>query len=340
MTKITDGSPQQPGCLRRLPEIMPRSGLDDPQFDRRCRIHQLPRCFPDEPESLLRPAERPLAVGHHRQVVGRSGHPPQRAVFTQGDVVFPCRISGFGGALADDRQPGRAATGRIGVGVGELRVLVDQLAREQQVPGDDLCQILGQAAQLRPDATIQSADVGIYRDLRLGALRFKAGREPPLGLTMIIAAAISAWTIAARTISARTITARTITATTIGPTTIGPTTIGPTTIGPTTIGPTTIGPTTIGPTTIGPTTIGPTTITAAVTIAAPIIAAPVITAPVIVTAAVRGTGVRARPARALPRGPPAVEGRSTRAAVVAVVVGPIATATLRPAGGGTVSGTR
>jgi hypothetical protein len=76
------------------------------------------------------------------------------------------------------------------MGIGELRVLVDQLAGKQQVPGDDLCQVLRQAPQFRPDATVQSADVGTCRDLRLGTLRLKARREPPLELTMIIPAAI------------------------------------------------------------------------------------------------------------------------------------------------------
>jgi hypothetical protein len=78
------------------------------------------------------------------------------------------------------------------VGVGTLGILVDQFAGQQQMAGDDLGEILGQAAQFRPDTAVEPPDIGTRGDRRFGVSGLEPGRQPTFTLLVIITGSTSA----------------------------------------------------------------------------------------------------------------------------------------------------
>ena len=139
----------------RWPRSAARSGLHDDHLDGQDRLQLVSPQLLGQLERRLRTTERPFAVGHHRQVVVGPGHPAQGPELLQGDAPMPGRVRRLGRRLPDHGQSRRPTPGRLGVSVGELRVVVDQLAGRDQVAGDDLLQLLRQAAELGPHRPVQ-----------------------------------------------------------------------------------------------------------------------------------------------------------------------------------------
>ncbi len=102
----------------------------------------------------MRTSQSALAISHHRQIVRRSSHPPQCAEFAERNVISTSGVRRLGCRLADDRQPRSSPPCRFGMGVGQIRILVDEPTRDDQVRRHDLREILGQAAQFGPDRRV------------------------------------------------------------------------------------------------------------------------------------------------------------------------------------------
>ena len=122
-----------------------------------------------------KPAQGPLAVGHHRQVHGPSGETAGGAELGQGLGPVPGPVRGDTHGLPDHTHPRRELAGGLGVLVGLLRVL-GQAGRDE-LPGHRLGQVAGQRAQLRPRLRVElvRGNARRYVGKRSGLARRAAG---------------------------------------------------------------------------------------------------------------------------------------------------------------------
>ena len=146
-----------------LPEIAPSPGLHDGEFDATNTIKSLGLTGTHEIQRPFRAFETSLAVGHDRQELVRSGHPPRGAQVAERLGVLPRAVGGQAHGLANDSDARGETAGDLRVLVGEGGVLLAERALgRHEVAGDQAREIVGEGAQLVSDLLLQllGSDVG------------------------------------------------------------------------------------------------------------------------------------------------------------------------------------
>lgn len=155
---------QNPSRLLILAKVPPRTCLDDDHLDAQRRVQPDPVRLARQLESIVRTAQSSLAISHHWYVILHPGHPPQGSELAQCDVVPTSGVRGLCCSLTDDRQPGSSPSRSLGVGVCQLRIVVDQLSGHDQVGCHDFRKLLGQTTQLCSHRPVQSTRVNTLRN--------------------------------------------------------------------------------------------------------------------------------------------------------------------------------
>ena len=108
-------------------------------------------------------AEGAFAVGHHREVVLGAVEAFGGFELGEGVVVVAGGVGGLAAGFADHGDAGGAGAGGLGVGVGGLGVVLEEQAGGDEVPGDAVGELLGQAAQLLGDVVVEllAGDLGV-----------------------------------------------------------------------------------------------------------------------------------------------------------------------------------
>ncbi len=159
-----------------LTEVRARTGGHDEQFGSLIAGHLAAIGPPIEVDRALRPAQRPFAVGQHREVGLPTGHAVVRPELANGGLPLPGVVGGEANRLPYRRDPGRQPPRDQGMGQCRLRVDVDELASGHQTQRDLLGDTTRQRAQLPPDLGIEAAWVKILRQRGTDAhVRFAGG---------------------------------------------------------------------------------------------------------------------------------------------------------------------
>jgi hypothetical protein len=126
----------------------------------------------------FRPPDGSLAVGDDRQVLVRPREPPSGAQLGERLGIVAGAISGEAGGLTDDADPGGKSTRPEGLLPRSLRVLVDEPADHDEVPGHLLRGVGAQPGQPGPHVTIELRPGDLLGDER--TLRNRPARRPVL----------------------------------------------------------------------------------------------------------------------------------------------------------------
>ena len=152
---LDDGILEDAEALRRLPEVVAGTGLHDDHLDALVHLELLGRGLLGKSQRVVRTSQGTLTVSHDGQVLRTTGHATKRPVLVERDGVLPRGIRGLRGGLTNDGQTGSTTTSGLGVPIGQLGVLIDQLAGCDEVRSHDRREILGEPAQFSADTEWQ-----------------------------------------------------------------------------------------------------------------------------------------------------------------------------------------
>src|ERR671918_778266 len=116
--------------------------------------------------AMSRPAtaETTFTVGHHRKVFRRARDPACRTQLRERVGIATRRVRGHARCLPHHPHPRRSPASSQGVLIGQARVVVDQTAGHDEVPGNGAGSAAAQRAQLRTDVVVELSS----GDLRVG----------------------------------------------------------------------------------------------------------------------------------------------------------------------------
>ena len=162
-----DPAPVETGALQghqgrvELAQVAASAGLDDAHLRLGGRRQRLRPRGLRQPERPVGAAERPLGVGEQRQRRVVTGHPAGGAQLGDRLGPLPRRVGRLADGLPDHCDPGaqRACGSRLRE--SGLRVVVDEPAGGDQVPGYPVGDQLAQRAQLRAHLGREVARVGV-----------------------------------------------------------------------------------------------------------------------------------------------------------------------------------
>ncbi len=133
-----------------------------------------------ELEGAVGTPDAALAVDHERDLVVGAGDAAEGAQLAEREGEVADRVGGDGEALADDRDAAGPTCGGQGVPVGELRVVVDEPCRHDEVPRHLVGVLLRQASSARcvpPDRGRRAARPRGSADRHGADARRRGGRE-------------------------------------------------------------------------------------------------------------------------------------------------------------------
>lgn len=185
--------------LVELPQIHSRTGDHDPQLGGLVTGERLRLVTAAELDGPFRPAQTALAVRHHRQQPGTSGHPARRTQLGERFRPFLGVIGHHARGLPDHGDPARALPRGPRVGQREAGIVLEQLDGHYHVPGDGLGVVLVQAEQIAAHRGIEIGGLHVFRQIRLVRTRGAPVRRPSARGPGTLAATTPVVTIVAAT---------------------------------------------------------------------------------------------------------------------------------------------
>src|SRR5690606_10600678 len=154
-----------------VPHVTARPRGDDPQLHLVRRVQPVERGLTRDLQGSFGPSDAPFAVGDHGEVAVLARDATRGPQLRQRLLPSARHVGRDTGRLTHRADPGGSAACVEGVLVGAFGILVEQVARGDQVLGHQVGQRLGQGTQFVADLLVQSVREGVLGQLRSGLLR-------------------------------------------------------------------------------------------------------------------------------------------------------------------------
>ena len=171
-----------------LPEVGTGASHHNAEFGGRARIEISRFDGTRQLDGLFRMTEGALAIGHHRQLPGATGHPTSSPQFRNRLGPLAGVIGHQPDRLPDHSDAAALGPGRPGVSPRQCRIFFGEHPGHEQVGADELATLLAQAPQIPADFRVQFSRVSPLGDLRpaFADLLFTHSRAT-VGLTSLVA---------------------------------------------------------------------------------------------------------------------------------------------------------